>query len=69
MCTFYFYNKFGKCEPLLIIILLSHFQMNCRKFLGLRIYAPVHLLTYTVGSVHIKPSVSLKLLKIELKLL
>jgi len=39
--------------------------------LGLRIYAPVHLLilTYTVGSVSIKPSISPKRLKIERKLL
>ena len=28
MCTFYFYNNFGKCEPVLIILSLSHFPME-----------------------------------------
>ena len=31
MCTFYFYTNFGNCVPVLIILLRSHSQMNCRK--------------------------------------
>jgi len=28
---FYFYNNFGKCGSILIVLSLSHSQMNCRK--------------------------------------
>jgi len=31
-CYIYFYNNFGKCRPILIILSLAAvFQMNCRK--------------------------------------
>ena len=36
-CMFHFYNSFGKYWPILIILSLSHSQMNLRKHLPLHI--------------------------------
>jgi len=49
-----FYNNFDKCERILIIISLSHSQMNCRKSWNKVYHFTSNLMLHQVGKLNVQ---------------